>query len=383
MTYSWKTADSIQPWPWLLANPKDDQPLYQHQDDYPRSQTLTSEAGYWTEDQFIPSQSSSSWHYHTALAIGATVVCASGALAQYVKTNHLGHPDTATPTPANITKKQVKSDISPQVVTPSIIASQSKSNVLFSAADHNHTCQESTCKDLAVTGQQLPETQAQIRQLITDMQLFQKKHTVQNLQAYRNVLAYRSSDLSNKQVELVAKSQQLEQKFANVISTLALQPNEVSYIINLLKTDANYQGYLQQLQRLENAIADEFSNPEINITQLGERYAIYYQLESQLRQIAQNALANYIYVASQKSPAPVWQEASYQAHLQELIDLFHQHQMVVMEQHTLNQTEAKLIERQTELASLLREYATMQRQLDDHKQSLNVAKYQASQNKLT
>lgn len=386
MTFSYKTADSIQAWQWLLDELPNDQTLYQHQEDRLEPRKMGSKLEYWTDDLAISSQASTVWQYQTALAIGATVVCSAGALMQYTETGLWELADTATPNATNtISEKHKQSEDEAQVATPPIVTPQAQANVAFSSADRENTCQDSTCKGLEFIDQQLPEVQAQVRQLRHDMQQFQTKHTTQNLQTHRTVLAYRSSDLSRRQAELTVRSQQLEQKFDDVASVLALQPDEVGYISSLLHTDAAYQGHLQQLQALESNIANEFSNPEINTTQLGELYAGYYQIESQLRQIAQNALADYVYVASQQSADPIWQEASYQAPLQELVDLSHQHQMLVIEQSTLNQIEAKLTERRTELASLLRQYATMQRQLDGHNHVLQqyVAKRQELRSDLT
>ena len=386
MTYSCKPVDSIQSWQWLLAEPQDDQLHYQHQEDCLESEKPGSRLEYWTDDLAISSHSSAVWQYHAALAIGATVVCSAGALMQYTETGIWEQIDTTSPNTINtVSKKQATPKTKDQVATPPIVTPQSQATVAFSSARQDSTCKDSNCKGLEFIDQQLPEIQEQVRRLRTEMQMFQSKHTPKNLQTHRTVLAYRSSDLSRKQAELTVRAQQLEQKFVNARSILALRPDEISPISNLLQTDADYQSHLQQLQILENDIANEFSNPEIDTTQLGELYAVYYQIENQLRQIAQNALADYLYVASQESADPIWQEASYIAPLQELIDLSHQYQMLVVEQHTLKQIDAKLTERRSELASLLRQYATMQRQLDGHNRVLQqyVAKRQALQSELT
>lgn len=386
MTSSCKPVDSTQSWQWLLADSQDDNALYQHSEDCSEPKSLASQLGYWTDDLAISSQSPAFWQYQTALALGATVVCSAGALMQYADAGFWEQTDTTSPNATNAVDKRTTQSVSDaKVATPPIVTPQVRSNAAFSSAERDNTCTDSTCKGLEFIDQQLPEIQEQVRQLRTEMQSFQEKHTPQNLQTHRTVLAYRSSDLSRKQAELVVRSQQLEQKVDNVTAILALQPDEVSHIASLIHTDVAYQGHLQQLRTLENDIANEFSNPEINTTQLGELYAVYYRLESELRQMAQNALADYMYVASQESSDPIWQEAGYHAPLQELIDLSHQHQMLVMEQSTLNHVEAKLTERRTELASLLRQYATMQRQLDGHNQVLQqyVAKRQTLKSELT
>lgn len=356
--------------------------LYQHSEGRSEPKSLASQLGYWADDLAISSLPSVFWQYQTALALGATMVCSAGALMQYTDAGFWEQTDTTASGATNtVSDRHAKSDADTQVMTPPIVTPQAQTNTAFSSA----SCQDSTCKGLEFIDQQLPEIQEQVRKLRTEMQLFQAKHTPQNLQTHRTVLAYRSSDLSRRQAELVVRSQQLEQKVDNVTAILALQPDEVSNIASLIQADAAYQGHLQQLRTLENDIANEFSNPEINTTQLGELYAVYYQLESELRQMAQNALADYMYVASQESADPMWQEVGYHAPLQELIDLAHHHQMLVMEQSTLNHVEAKLTERRTELASLLRQYATMQRELDGHNQVLQqyVAKRQTLKSKLT
>ncbi|MGD1855035.1 MAG: hypothetical protein ACFB2W_12380 [Leptolyngbyaceae cyanobacterium] len=384
MTYSWKPTNSIQSWRWLLAR-RDEQP-YQHREEYLDSESLAPKLAYWTDELAIASPSSAAWQYHTALAIGATVVCSAGALMQHTETGFWQPMDTDASNAANtVSNKQTRSDSDEQVATPPIVTPQTQANAAFSSANRDSTCQDSTCKGLEFIDQQLPEIKDQVRQLRDEMQRFQERHTTQNLQTHRTVLAYRSSDLSRRQAELTVRSQRLEQNLESVTSVLALRPDEVGYITGLLQTDADYQSHLQQLQLLENDIANEFSNPEIDTTQLGELYAGYYQIESQLRQIAQNALADYVYVASQQSSDPLWQETGYHAPLQELIDLSHQRQMLVMEESTLSQIELKLTERRTELASLLRQYATMQRQLDGHNQILQqyVAKRQALRNEVT
>ena len=271
--------------------------------------------------------------------------------------------------------------------TPPIATPQAAASVSFSANTHNSdsTCKDSTCKGLEFIDQQVPQIQDQVRQLRSEMQMFQAKHTTQNLQTHRTVLSYRSSELANRQAELVVRSQELNQKVANVTSILALQPEEANYFTELLQADTQYQNQLQQLQAIEANITVEFSNPDLDNTHLGELYATYYQIENQLRYTAQVVLADYIYAAGLESADPLWQEPTYQTSLQDLMDLSHQQKMLAMEQQTLSQIEAKLTERRTELASLLREYAVMQRQLDGHNQVLQqyIAKREVLKSQLT
>ena len=371
MTSFCNTTKPTRSWQRRIADCLGDKTSYQRQ---AQESDLAPEApasapAYWTDDDLsIPTPPSSPWQYHTALAIGATVVCSAGAVMQYAETGLWTQSDNVGPdsdSTANI--KQTKDAADTQVSTPPIATPQAQSSVSFSAGtSERSTCRDSTCKGLEFIDRQMPQIQEQVRQLRTEMQLFQSKHTTQNLQTHRTVLSYRSSALASNQAELTVRSQQLEQKFSSVVSILALQPDEISQITNLLQTNADYQGQLQQLRGLQGKIAVEFSNPDLDSTHLQELYTAYYQIEGQLRQTAQVILANHIYAASLESPDPLWQEASYEAPLQQLIDLAHHHQMLVLEQQTINQIAAKLAEQRTELANLLRQYAMMQRQLDGH-----------------
>ena len=387
MTFSSDTDNSLKSWQWLLANCMDNQPLYQRQDDDLDSERTPSDEDYWADGLSVPSPQSAVWQYHTALAIGATVVCSAGALMQHTETGLWQPTETTAPDTVNTTRaKRAASEV--EVATPPVVMSpQTQATGVFSSATEGRdsTCKDSTCKGLEFIDQQLPGIQEQVRQLRSEMQMFQAKHTTQNLQTHRTILAYRSSSLASRQAELTVRSQQLSQQLANTTSILALQPEEVDQVSNLLLTDASYQNQLQELHALENAIAAEFSNPDMDNTQIGELYAAYYQIESQLRQTAQAVLADYMYVASLESPDPLWQEASYHEPLQELMDLAHQRQMLTIEQSTLDQIAITLTERRTELASLLRQYAVMQRELDGHNQVLQqyVAKRQALNSELT
>ena len=388
MTSFCNATNSIRAWQRLAAEGLGDQTLYQRQDDYSDSHMAESENVYWADDLSIPTPHSSPWQYHTALAIGATVVCSAGAIMQYTETGLWHQPDDTESKSGNtVNVNPAKAETDEQVSTPPIASPQASAGVSFSASTHNSdsTCKDSTCKGLEFIEQQVPQIQDQVRQLRTEMQLFQAKHTTQNLQTHRAVLAYRSSDLANRQAELKVRSQKLDQEIANVVSILALQPDEVSYFTELLQTDTQYQNQLQQLQALEQDIAVEFSTPDLDDTQLGELYASYAQIENQLRYTAQIVLADYVHAASVESSDPLWQEPTYGDSLQELMDLSHQQQMLAIEQHTLSQIAAKLTERRTELASLLRQYAVMQRQLDGHNQVLQqyIAKREALKSELT
>lgn len=394
-----------------------DYPNNQCQENKQDTHNDRSSSAYWAEELSVSGSSSSLSRYHTALAFGATVVCSAGALMQHTGTG-LWHPtNTGVPVSENTISLE-QSDADAQVLTPPIAGPQN--SVSFSAgadaingrsgadainrsagadainrsagadatnrsAGADSNCKSSDCKGLAFIEQRLPEIQEEVRTLRAEMQQFQTQHTAQNLQTHRSVLSYRSSDVVRRQAELEVRSQQLTQQFASLTSALALQPEEANYIASLLKTDTAYQSSLQQLQALERNLAIEYSNPDLDNSQLEGLYTEYAQGAEQLRRIAQTVLAKYVSAASVESSDPLWQEDSYQTLLQELMDLSHLRQMLVVEQNTLAQMEEQLTQRRTELAVLLKQYAVMQRQLAGQNKILQqyIAKRQEIKNNLT
>lgn len=323
----------------------------------------------------------SSWGYQAALTVSATVVCSVGAAVQMADLPAVSQAISgASSGPAERLNNPADGAADSAVTLPPVEASSGSPTVSFSP----DTCKDSTCKGLAFVEARLPQLQAQVRETRAQMQVFQEKHTAQNLQTHRSILAYRATDLAKQQAELELRAHQLNQQAQNLAAALALQPDEVTQVVNLLQTDANYQAQLQQLQAIEQKIATEYSTPDLSGEGLSAAYAEYYEAESQLRREAQAVLADYVAAAGATSADPLWQENSYQYSLQQLIDLAHQRQMLAVEQNTLAVTEAQLTERRTELAALLRQYAALQRQLEDQNQVLQqyVAERQELQNEL-
>lgn len=366
-----------------------DYPSIQHQENNQTAKKTESDSVYWAGDLSITESLSPFSRYHTALAFGATVVCSAGAIMQHTETG-FWEQSISTPSSEKNLIQLERATLDTDVVAPPIAGPQA--NVSFSSAaivkddgEATNVCRDSTCKGLTFIDQRLPELQEQVRILRVEMEQFQKQHTTQNLETHRSVLAYRSADVVRRQADLEARSQQLSQQFASLTSALALQPDESRQIANLLNTDSDYQASLQQLQALEREIAVEYSNPDLDGTQLEILYTEYAQIADQLRQTAQSVLADYVSAISIESPDPLWQEDSYLALLQELIDLAHLQQMLTVEQNTLAQIDEQLVQRRRELAVLLKQYAVMQRQLDGQNKILQqyIAKRQELQNNLT
>ncbi|MEM9808149.1 MAG: hypothetical protein AAF959_23020 [Cyanobacteria bacterium P01_D01_bin.56] len=355
--------------------------------DYPNNQQQENNSNterpsrsvYWADDLSPSGSSSTLSRYHTALAFGATVVCSAGAIMQHTETGFWHQPESIVPE-NTVRLEQSKAD--PTVVTPPIASPQTAASFSAGAAAD---CKDETCKGLAFIDQRLPELQAKVRSLRSEMEQFQANHTAQNLQTHRSILAYRGTDVARRHAELEVRSQQLTQQFSSLTAALAIHPDEAKQVANLLNTDSTYQTALQQLNELQNAISIEYSNPELDNPQLESLYGQYAEIANQLRQTAQNVITHYISTVSVESPDPLWQEDSYHGLFQELIDLAHLRQMLVVEKGTLAKIDEQLTQRRTELAVLLRQYAVLQRQLPGQNKILQqyIAKRQELQNNLT
>ena len=389
MTSLCKPVKQAQPLQELMIECLVDYPSSQHQENNQIAGSPKSGSVYWTDDLSVAGTFSSFSRYHTALVFGATIVCSAGAIMQHTETG-LWEQSTSVPSSEKNIVQLERTELDADVIAPPIAGPQT--NASFSsavgAADDGEvadTCRDSTCKGLSFIEQRLPDLQEQVRVLRVEMEQFQKQHTAQNLETHRSVLSYRSADVVRRRADLEARSQQLTQQFASLTSALALQTDESRQIANLLNTDSDYQASLQQLQALEYKIAVEYSNPDLDGTQLEILYTEYAQIADQLRQTAQVVLFDYISAISIESPDPLWQEDSHTALLQELMDLAHLQQMLTIEQNTLAQIDEQLTQRRRELAVLLKQYAVMQRQLDGQNKILQqyIAKQQELQNNLT
>lgn len=335
------------------------------QENSQRAEEVLASSIYWTDELAITGSSVNTLsRYHTALAFGATVACSAGALMQYTETGFWYQLDTPAPDNTVITLEKSEpaesTVVTPPVAVPETAAAFSPQPDVPPAAE----CNDSTCKGLAFIDQRLPELQAEVQTLRSEMEQFQTQHTAQNLQTHQSILAYRSSDVARRYAELDQRSQQLDQQVASLTAALAIHPDEAEQIASLLRTDTRYQTTLSQLLGLQGAIAFEYSNPELDNLQLEQLYDQYAEVADQLRTIAQDALGYYVANVSFESPDPLWQEDTYYGLLQELIDLAHFRQMHVVEQGTLARMDDNLTQRRTELTVLLRQYSVLQRRLE-------------------
>ncbi len=296
-------------------------PNIQYKEKNQRRKLGKSRSVYWTDNLTISEPSSNlSHYYYTTLVIGATAVCSAGALMQHVKTG-LWHQSDSLTSDKTVVQSE-KSESVTTVVTPPIAASQTTAS-FSSRVDH------SSRVDQALKGEQFQTAQ------------------VHQLRTHQAILAHRSADLANRQAELEENSKQLNQRVAHLTTYLDIHPDDVEQVANLLDTDTTYQINRLKLNNLKEAIALEYSKPVIDNPQLEVLYDQYTQELDQLRQIAQNVLANYI-----TNVGDEFDEKSYNL-LQELIDLAHFRQIQVIQHNMLAQMDTQLSQQRTELAVLL------------------------------
>ncbi|MBT9316108.1 GumC domain-containing protein [Leptothoe spongobia] len=340
-----KPANQPQPLQGLMLNglavyPNKQQPKQKTQ----RGKRSTTRSIYWTNELAISESSSPPSQYHTALALGATMVCSAGALMQYTETG-LWHQSHRLIPDKTISQSQ-KSEPATDVTTPPI--SDSQTTASFSSRADGSNCKNGTCQGLESIDRHSP-LQANSQALLSEMRQSQTESSVYKLQTQQAILSHRSTDLAHLQKDLEARSQQSNQQFASLTTRLAIHPEDAKQIENLLNLDTSYQVYRLRLNSLKAAIAIEYSKPVVDNPQLELLYSQYAQELAQLRQIAQNILANYIANVSVEFPDTIWQDKEYYHLLQALMDVAHRRQVHIIEYNTLTVMRAQLNQRRTEI----------------------------------
>jgi hypothetical protein len=244
---------------------------------------------------------------------------------------------------------------------------EAQAKVAFSSTPNstpNSTCETAACQGITFIDAKLPELEARVADLRSQMQQFQAAYTAQNLETHQAILANRTVELTQQKAELGQQISEVESQLVETQTLLALQPYEASFADQLLADNPTYQQALQELEVIDQQIALEFSFPDLNEAKLRGLYDSYHQVVGNLRQEAQRTLGQYLANAAIESPNPLWQETMYRDLLQSLMDNTHQAKVLAVRQETILQAEQLLQQRRTELSSLLRTYAGLQQQLE-------------------
>jgi hypothetical protein len=216
----------------------------------------------------------------------------------------------------------------------------------------------------SVVSAKLPELEARVAELRSQMEQFQAAYTAQNLETHQAILTNRTAEIAQQKIEIGQQISEVESQLVQTQTLLALQPYEASFADQLLADNSAYQQSLQTLRVIDQQIAMEFSFPDLNEAKLRELYDSYHQVADVLRQEAQQVLAQYLNRAAVESPNPLWQEPMYRDLLQSLMDSTHQINILEIRQATILETEQLLQQRRAELSTLLRTYAGLQQQLE-------------------
>lgn len=324
-----------------------------------------------------------SWNWEqTGLVAGAAISVAVGLTAP-VQAEDV--PAEAVQQPAQLSSdtfidKAVASTIAIQsLVKPEAmekarfgIMSESVSvpNLSEEVSSEDQPCKDNLCRGIEFIDAKLPELQHRVQDLRSQMQQFQGQHTAQNLQTHQAILANRGVDIAQQKADIAKQMSDVELQQLELQTLLSMQPYEANFTQDLLAQDARYQDRLQQLREVENQIAVEFSQPELNHTQLDRLYEQYQHITDALYYDALDLMDRFIAISQVQASNPLWQEPMYQDLLQRLMISTHQYQVLVQRQDTIDQIENLLTENRAELTGLLREYTSLQQQLDVQTQVL-------------
>lgn len=325
----------------LVRNPRHQ---YKRQPHQPKA--IGSRSIYWADELAISNSSSNLSPYYTALALGATVVCSAGALIQHTDTDVW--PQSEPLTSGKTIVELEPTEVDAAVVTPTITAAQTSASFSPRATNNATACQDGNCQGQAFIEQ---PSSVQSHALNTAQESLQS--TLHTLQTQQAILTHRKDDIAQRQATLATKSQKLSQQFARLTTQLGIHPEDAEQIANLLNLDTTYQVNRLRLNGLKEAIAIEYSQPTVDNAQLETLYNQYAQELEELRNIAQNVLAEYLVEVSAGLSTPIWQDQAYYSMLRELMDIAHLSQMQDIEHNTLAAMSEQLNQRRTELAVLV------------------------------
>lgn len=223
-------------------------------------------------------------------------------------------------------------------------------------------CEGRDCKGLVYINQQLPKAQRRLRDIQTRLQTFEADHAQQNMTAYQKVLSNRLSEIIQQKSKLTLDVDRTQQRIENLKQQLVSMDAEVGLAQKALSQSPEYQDKWSALQRIEQALLEEFSKANINATALNEIYGDYDYGQQALQSAATEALGIYLMKSDTVIPSFIQRVPAALSVVQSLVTATHDQQVQQLRQETINSIEQKLKTRQSQLAGNLGEYERLQRE---------------------
>lgn len=223
-------------------------------------------------------------------------------------------------------------------------------------------CTDRSCRGLAYIESRLPKAQADVQDLQAQLDDFEAHRAQQNMEGYQKLLSDRIFEIAQQEQDLVVATQQTQQRITQLKTMLVQMDADLELAERALSLDAAYQASWQRLLQAERSLMNEFSQVNLDATELNEIYSDYEYHQQQAQLSAGEALGNYLLQAVtvpgfiQRSPGTL-------TFLQELTTAKHEYRLQKLRQTTIGQIQKRLSDREGQLIGDVSEYETLQREL--------------------
>lgn len=274
---------------------------------------------------------------------------------------------------------------------------------------YGQECQGSSCRGIMSVEAQIPQSQARLQSLRTDIEQLHQQYEVDNLQAQLKLLVTRTTEVAKQEAQLQGKLAEAEQIYTQLYQRLALKPiaphasagqatagqatagqakvnqatmkssanqaegNQSSAEIpnQLLSQDSRYRMLLTQFQTLDQQLGKQFTRLDGGDRQnIQAIQAQHQQIMSQLVQQVQSILPQYLANPAANTQNPIFQNAVNLQLLQQSILTLNSIQIMQARQATLGQAKQNLEQQRSQMISLLGRYDQLRQKLDLETDSL-------------
>jgi polysaccharide biosynthesis transport protein len=232
--------------------------------------------------------------------------------------------------------------------------------------NYGQTCQGNACRGVQHVEAQIPQSQARLQQLGAEIEQLHQRYGVSNLQAQRQLLEARITDVTKQEAQLqgtLAAGQQTYQQLQQQVSGNPAGSENV--VQQLLSQDARYRSLLSQFQTLDQQLGNQFANlGGGDRNDLRSIQAQHQRVMNQLSQEAQSVLPQYLANPASNTQNPIFQNAIDLQLLQQSILTFNSLQIMQARQETLGQAKQNLEQQRSQLIKLLGQYERLKTKLD-------------------
>ena len=203
----------------------------------------------------------------------------------------------------------------------------------------------------------------QVQQVQQKIASFEAERGQQDIAAYRNVLASRTSEIAEQGTQLAANIERNQRVLTQLKMQLLSVNADVSLPEQVLAADEEYQAVWTRLKKAEQNMLDEFSAANVDGTRLNEIYGDYKYHQQWLAKAAEQAFPKYLTANAEANIDTVAQVPVAIDLMQNLVMATHEERVQQLRQETLDTISQRLKGRQSQLAADIGTYEQLQREL--------------------